>query len=182
MRILPLAFAFTLLAQTPPWSEPAEVRYEDQVCVSYRARIDGPYLVVRADVGSGWHTFAMDNEQRAKEKLAGKQPLSIDKSTEIAPAGIELAGPWHQTAPKDLSHPELRWFSWGFDKEATFVAKIARVSGATSQITIRGQACTDKICKNVETTLGVPLPRQIAASASGEINLNSLVAVVPGSN
>jgi hypothetical protein len=177
MRILTLVFAFTLLAQTPQWSEPAEVRYEDQVCVSYRARIDGPYLVVRATVGEGWHTFSMDNEQRAKEKLAGKQPLSIDKSTEIAPAGLALEGPWYQTPPKDLSHPELRWFSWGFDKEAVFVAKVARAQGASSQMTIRGQACTDKICKNVDTVMTISIPAQRSAAVSPEIKLNDMAPV-----
>ena len=177
MRILTLAFAFTLVAQTPQWSEPAEVRYEDQVCVSYRARIDGSYLVVRATVGEGWHTFSMDNEQRAKEKLAGKQPLSIDKSTEIAPAGLKIEGPWYQTPPKDLSHPELRWFSWGFDKEAVFVARVARAQGTSSRVTIRGQACTDKICKNVDTAMTVSIPAQRAANASPEIKLNDLAQV-----
>jgi len=119
MKIFVLVMAAVMVwAQT--WSEPAEIRYEDQVCVSYRARVDGPYLVVRATLGSGWHTFAMDNVRRAEEKLAGKQPLSIDKSTEIAAGGIEVDGPWYQTAPKDFSHPELRWFSWGFDREAVF--------------------------------------------------------------
>ena len=176
MKILPLALviAGSLSAQTGGWSDPAEVRYEDQVCVSYRARIDGPYLVVRATVGPGWHTFAMDNEQRAKEKLAGKQPLSIDKSTEIAPAGLQLEGVWYQTAPKDLSHPELRWFSWGFDKEATFVAKVTRVQGAKSQLTIRGQACTDKICKNVDTTLSLS---SSGSKTAVEVNVNDLIPV-----
>ncbi len=175
MRLLPLAFALTLLAQAPPWSEPAEVRYEEQVCVSYRARIDGPYLVVRATIGPGWHTFAMDNEQRAKEKLAGKQPLSIDKSTEIAAAGLELAGPWYQTEPKDFSHPELRWFSWGFDGEAMFVAKIARALGSEALLKIRGQACTDKICKNVDTTVSLPLAN--AKTSSPGVDFKNLIPV-----
>jgi hypothetical protein len=177
MRILTLIFAFPLLAQTPQWSEPADVRYEDQLCVSYRARIEGPYLVVRATVGEGWHTFSMDNEQRAKEKLAGKQPLSIDKSTEIAPSGLELEGPWYQTPPKDLSHPELRWFSWGFDKEAMFVAKIGRIQAASSQLTIRGQACTDKICKNVDTIVALAAQSGKVPAGTAAINLKDLTVV-----
>ncbi len=107
-------------AQPGDWSEAVEIRHEDDLCVAYQARQDGGFLVVRATLGSGWHTFAMDNKQRAEEKLAGKPPLSIDRSTEITPAtGLETAGPWYQSAPKDFSRPELRWFSWGFDRQAS---------------------------------------------------------------
>src|SRR5262245_42933152 len=179
MKILPIAVVIVanLSAQSGGWSDPAEVRYEDQVCVSYRARLDGPYLVVRATIGPGWHTFAMDNEQRAKEKLAGKQPLSIDKSTEITAAEVESEGKGYQTAPKVLWHPELGWVSWGFDTEARFVAKVAPIRGAASQLTIRGQACTDKICKNVDTSIVLPSSGLKTSAAPSEIDLKGLIPV-----
>ena len=74
------------------------------------------FLVIQATHEAGWHTFAMDNKLRAQEKLAGKRSLGIDGPTEIAVTqGLELAGPWHQSVPKEFSKPELRWYSWGFE-------------------------------------------------------------------
>src|SRR5262245_52420987 len=97
------------------WSEPAEVRHDENLCLSYQARLDGPYLIVRAKIEPGWHTFAMDNKKRAEEKLAGKRSLGIDRPTEITLAGgLEVSSPWLQSPPKDFSKPDLRWFSWGF--------------------------------------------------------------------
>ena len=153
-----------------------EIRHEDDLCVSYQARQDGAFLVVRATLGSGWHTFAMDNKQRAEEKLAGKPPLSIDRSTEIIPAaGLETAGPWYQSPPKDFSRPELRWFSWGFDQQALFAVKIRR-SGAAAKLTLRGQACTETICKNIDVAILLPPASSKTPDAPG-IDLKSLVQV-----
>src|SRR5690242_11663681 len=91
------------LAWAGEWSAPVEVRHEDNLCVSYQARIDGSLLVLRATLGAGWHTFAMDNQRRAEEKLAGKPAISMDRNTEVTPiSGLEVAGPWHQSAPKDF--------------------------------------------------------------------------------
>jgi len=168
-RILILATATALWAGD--WSAPVEVRHEEDVAVAYQARMDGQWLVVRAKVGSGWHTFCMDNKRRADEKLAGKQAISVDKPTEITARGAELDGGWYQTEPKDFSHPELRWFSWGFDKEAVFAAKVKR--GSASNLTIKGQACTDSICKNIDVTVPVPP----SGSAASEISVKDLVQV-----
>ena len=153
-----MKFAVLLFfAAAGDWSSPAEVRHEDNLCVSYQARIDGSYLVVRARLGSGWHTFAMDNQKRAEEKLAGKPALSIDRNTEVAGAGgIQIAGPWYESEPKDFSRPQLRWFSWGFDREAIFAAKIQGAPAVNARIRVRGQACTETICKNVDVSLPVP--------------------------
>ena len=68
----------------------------------------------------------MDNKLRAQEKLAGKRSLGIDSPTEIVFAeGLELNGPWYQSVPRDFSKPELRWYSWGFEGQALFVAKVS---------------------------------------------------------
>jgi hypothetical protein len=155
------------------WSQPVEVRHEEDVAVAYQARLDGPWLVVRAKVGSGWHTFAMDNKRRADEKLAGKPALSVDKPTEIAPTGFELEGPWYQSPPKDFSRPELRWFSWGFDKEAVFAAKVRR--GSSGRLAIKGQACTETVCKNVDVVVTVPPGK--APGTSSEMPMQDLVPV-----
>lgn len=84
------------------WSAPTEVRSDDNLCLTYRARLDGSYLVISAKIEPGWHTFAMDNKARAEEKLAGKKALSVDQPTEFTLTGLEVAGPWFQTAPKDF--------------------------------------------------------------------------------
>jgi DsbC/DsbD-like thiol-disulfide interchange protein len=157
----------SILVTVSALAQPVEVRHDDELCVAYQARIDGPYLVVQATLGAGWHTFAMDNKLRAEEKLAGKPALSIDRATEIT--GIETEGPWYQTPPKDFSRPELRWFSWGFDRQALFVAKLKR---AAPTLTLKGQACTEKICKNVDVSIPVP-----AAKSSPAPDLKSLVQV-----
>jgi hypothetical protein len=155
------------------WSAPVEVRHEDALCVSYEARLDGPYLVVRTTVGPGWHTFALDNQRRAEENLAGQPALSMDKATEIkAVSGLATATPWYQTAPKDFSRPELRMFSWGFDRSATFAAKARRTAGP-ARLAIRGQACTETVCKNIDVVVNVPAP---AKAGAAELDLKGLVA------
>ncbi|HXK07920.1 MAG TPA: hypothetical protein VMS37_36340 [Verrucomicrobiae bacterium] len=161
-------------ARAGDWSAPVEVRHDEEVAVAYRARVDGPWLVVRATLGPGWHTFAMDNKRRSDEKLAGKKALSVDKPTEItAVAGLEFAGGWHQSPPKDFSHPELRWFSWGFEREAVFAVKLRRPPDTMGRLEIRGQACTDTVCKNIDVSLAVPA----GGGAATEINVKDLVPV-----
>jgi hypothetical protein len=99
----------------------------------------------------------MDNKLRAQEKLAGKRSLGIDGPTEIAIGqGLDLAGPWYQSVPKDFSKPELRWYSWGFDGQALFVAKVRRAGTGQASVTIRGQACSDAVCKNIDLTISIP--------------------------
>src|SRR5678815_2291269 len=108
-----ILFLFVSLASAADWSQPAEVRHEDALAVAYTARVDGPYLVVRATVGQGWHTFSLDNEKRVTEKLAGQPALSMDKPTEIIATGIQIESGWLQSAPKEFSRPELRMYAFG---------------------------------------------------------------------
>jgi hypothetical protein len=157
------------------WSRPVEVRHEDALSISYTARVDGPYLVVRANVGQGWHTFALDNQQRVEEKLAGKPALSMDRSTEItASSGLAVAGPWLQSQPKDFSRPELRMFSFGYDRDAVFAARIRRSGSGPAQLRIRGQACTETVCKNIDLALAVDAPGKLA-DAPSELKVTDLV-------
>jgi hypothetical protein len=135
----------------------AEVRHDDNLCLTYQAALEGEYLVVRAAIEPGWHTFSMDNERRAKEKLAGKMSLGIDKQTEITvTGGLAPTGGWYQTPPKDFSKPELRWFSWGFEKAAVFATKVRRTGATPAKIQIRGQACTETTCKNIDVEMTGP--------------------------
>lgn len=175
MKIL-LAGIIASCALAADWTPPVEVRQDDNLCLTYQARFDGSYLVIRARIESGWHTFAMDNKQRADEKLAGKPALSVDRPTSFSiSGGAAIDGLWYQTAPKDFSRPQLRWFSWGFDREAVFAAKVKRVSTEPVQVAVRGQACTETVCKNIETTIAIPAPPE--ASGTPELDLKSLIPI-----
>lgn len=159
------------------WTQPVEVRLGSEKCITYRARLDGEYLVVEATPEKGWHTFSMDNEVRANEALAGKRSLGIDAPTVIALAnGLESDGPWYQPEPKDFSKPELRWFSWGYDEQALFVTKVRRSGAGPAGIAIRGQACTETSCRNIEVEISLPLPARITG-APADTTLQGMVAV-----
>ena len=173
IRTIVLAFSLVLAVTAADWSQPVEVRYEDAVVITYTARVDGPYLVVRASVGQGWHTFALDNVQRVEEKLAGKPALSMDKSTEIGVTGLQVEGPWHQSPPKDFSRPNLRMFSFGYDHDATFATKVKAAVAGPVKLRIRGQACTETICKNIDVPLTVSVPPRPGTLT--ELKLSELV-------
>ena len=110
-----LIFAAALPAQAGEWGEAAVVRRDLRPLVSYRAKLDGEFLVVQADHEEGWHTCAMDNKVRAEEKLAGRRSLGIDAPTEIAVAqGLELAGAWRQSPPQDFFEAGVTLVHMGF--------------------------------------------------------------------
>jgi hypothetical protein len=159
------------------WTDPVEVRHDDKLCVSYRARWNGDMVAVQVTIEPGWHTFVMDNKQRQQEKLAGKPSLGIEKSTEIKVTdGLEVAGPWFQTAPTDFSKPEIRWYTWGFEQKAMFGAKARRSGGGPAHVGIKGQACTADICKNIDVSIALPLP-DAKAPATSDIDLAALTQV-----
>lgn len=167
-----LLLASTLIAGD--WTSPVEVRHDETLCLSYRARLDGSYLVVEAAIEPGWHTFAMDNKQRAEEKLAGKRSLGMDRPTEIAVSGLSVTGPWLQTPPKDFSKPEIRWYSFGFEQQARFAAKVEGAGPA--KISIRGQACTETTCKNIDATISLSANSKANGQMSS-FDLKSLILV-----
>jgi hypothetical protein len=170
-----LTAALVFPSNAADWTPPVEVRSQENLCLTYQARLDGPYLVIRAKIEPGWHTFALDNKQRAEEKLAGRKALSVDKATEITlNGGLQPTAPWYQSPPKDFSRPQLRWFSWGFDRDALFVTKVNPSRPSATEITIRGQACTAEVCKNIDATISLPAS---ALGTSSEIDLRSLVPV-----
>jgi hypothetical protein len=171
-----LGVACAALALAADWSASADVLHDLKPCVTYRARLDGDVLAIEAALQPGWHTFAIDNERRAAEKLAGKASLGIDQPTQIkVGGGLELAGPWYQLPPKDFSKPEMRWYSWGFEQHALFAAKVRRSGAGPAQVELRGQACTDKTCKNIDVSLSVPLAGPGKAPSS--VDLKTLVQV-----
>lgn len=171
-----LAIATTIPAQAGDWSEPVQVLHEFLPCVTYQARLDGDYLVVRAKIEEGWHTFVMDNKERATEKLAGRKSLGIDAPTQITLSdGLEQVGAWYQPDPEDFSKPDLRWYSWGYENEAQFVTKVERSGAGPAKAAIRGQACTETTCKNIDVELAVP----IAPGAEGKPSSVDLAKLIP---
>ncbi|MEZ5365933.1 MAG: hypothetical protein R2748_27275 [Bryobacterales bacterium] len=161
------------------WTAPVAVGLGDEHAVSYRAKLDGEFLVVEATQVNGWHTYAMDNEERAKEALKGKQSLGIDAPTQITVGGgLALAGPWKQSEPHDYSKPAMRWYTWGYDAPALFAAKVKKTGAGAGEIGIRGQACDDKRCKNIDITLSVPAD---GFGGKATLDLSNLIAVRPGS-
>ena len=156
------------------WTAPVEVTMDTEKCVAYDAKIEGGYLTVRATHFGEWHTYAMDNEQRSKKALAGKMSLGVDGPTKITVGGgAKTVGPWHQTEPIDLSKPEIRWYTYGYEEPALFVTKL-EASGASAAVEIRAQACTADKCKNIDLSLSVPVNRSGASP-----DLSKLVPVLP---
>ena len=170
-----IALVITSLALSAgDWSAPAEIRSDEDLVISYRAKVDGSNLIVKAMLKPGWHTFAMDNKVRADEKLAGKKALGEDRPTGfIVTGGLAVDGPWLQSPPVDFSKPELRNFTWGYEKEALFAAPIKRTGSPTAKVAIRAQACTESICRDITTSLEVT----IGAQSPAAIDLASLTPV-----
>jgi hypothetical protein len=155
--------------------EPArqEVWLGDEFAVSYAARVEGDWLIVDVWHEPGWHTYAMDNVERARE-VTGKERPDTELPTRITPSpGIELTAPWRQTDPAELSQPELRWYTWGFADRSFFAARVGRAD-PESWVQVDAQACTDRLCAMVDG-LRVPVTRSDGRSVDPE----SLAAVRP---
>lgn len=163
-----------LQAASVRWSEPLEVRQDSTLCVTYRARLSGPYLVIEAKHEPGWHSNALDNKQRVEEKLNGKKALGVDQPTAFTlSGGLQLAGPWLQTPPKDFSKPEYRIYTFGFIGQVVFAVKVKRTGNGAAVIGIRGQACTESSCKNIDEELSLPVTGKETDPA--DIDLKALI-------
>ena len=137
--------------------ERQEVWLGDQLAVSYAARIEGDWLVVDVLHEPDWHTYAMDNVLRATE-VTGKERPDTELPTRITPSPeIELALPWRQTDPTELSQPDLRWYTWGFEERSFFAARLVHADPG-GWIQVDAQACTERLCAMVEE-LRVPVTR-----------------------
>jgi hypothetical protein len=150
-----LALVLTVsTADEPAWSTAAVVRQGSQPVVRFQARIDGDYLFVRATHEKEWHTYAMDNEARGLKTLQGRTSLGIEQGVAIGvKSGLEMDAPWLQTRPRDLSKPELRWYTYGFDQTAIFACRIKTVTSAPVVVRVRGQACSGESCRNIDVVL-----------------------------
>ncbi len=149
----------------PAWSKEVAVLRDGEAIVRFQARIVDNYLLVKATHQAGWHTYAMDNEMRAAKALQGKKSLGIEQGLEIkVESGLELDANWLQTKPKDLSKPELRWFTYGFDNTALFARHAKAVTAEQAVLHIKGQACSGETCCLIDVTLKLQTANQASAS------------------
>lgn len=163
--------ALPAVAQEGEAPAPQEVWFGDDIAVTYEARIEGDWLVVEVRHEPGWHTYAMDNVERAREATGRDRP-DTELPTRITPSPeIVLASPWQQTDPADLSQPDLRWYTWGFEERSFFAARVER-AGPGGWVQVDAQACTDRLCAMVDA-LRVPVTR----SSERSIDPDSLAVV-----
>ena len=157
------------------WSAPAEATDgAGNALVTCRAKLSGDHLVVEVRATQGWHVYAMDNQRRAKEALAGRMSLGVEQDTEVrVSGGLKVVGDWFQTKPEDFSQPELRWYSYGFEGTSTLAAEVERAVGESAIVTVRAQACDSASCVAVEAELSVPL----ADTAEEPFSTDGLVPV-----
>jgi DsbC/DsbD-like thiol-disulfide interchange protein len=172
-----LFWTITLLAagQQDAWTPPVAAMRKTLKVASYRAQLAGDVLLIEVTHEPGWHTYALDNLERAKKK-AGEPPLGIEKSTQIEiSGGLKVAGKWRQSHPKDLSQPEIKWFTWGFEGTALFAVKVER-SGDTKEslIAINGQACKATTCAMIDD-LEIRLPLDSGNPGKTSFDLASLI-------
>ncbi len=91
--------------------------------------------------------------------------------------GLGVAGGWRQSPPKDFSKPELRWFTWGFEESALFVAKVRRTGDGPARIWVRGQVCSETSCQNIDAALSLSLASWDRGSSASGIDFEKLIAV-----
>jgi hypothetical protein len=155
------------------WTPPVAAKKGKLKVADYQARLAGDVLVIRVTHEAGWHTYALDNLARAKKK-AGEPPLGIEKDTQLAVSGgLKVVGKWRQTAPKDLSQPDINWWTWGFEGVSYFAVKVKRISGAEAVITINGQGCQATTCVMIDD-LELRLPLDLSGNSSVSFPLETL--------
>lgn len=181
LLILTLLVVAGSTAVRAQWSEAVEVRRGDLLAVTYRARLEGGRLLVEARHEPGWHTYAMDNVERARA-ASGKEEPETELPTRIeVEGGLRRTGPWSQTEPIDLSQPALRWYTWGFEGTSHFAAEVEAAAESPGVVHVDGQACTESQCLWVDDlVLEVPVPARPDDSIeppSSAVDLSSLVPV-----
>jgi Disulphide bond corrector protein DsbC len=161
--------------QQEAWTPTVAAMRRTLKVASFRARLAGDVLLIEVTHEPGWHTYALDNLERAKKK-AGEPPLGIEKSTQIKiSGGLKVAGRWRQSPPKDLSQPEIKWFTWGFEGTALYAVKVERSGDAKEAlITINGQACKATTCAMIDD-LEIRLPLDSGSLEQNSFDLASLV-------
>ncbi len=156
-------------------SSRADVRHRGLPVVSFSASLQGGYLVVEAELAPDWHTYAMDNIERAREK-SGKERPDCELPTQFALEGpIELTGAWRQTDPIDLSNPDIHWYTWGYEDRAAFAVPVQVTGGGDVAITINGQACNASSCSMIQDVKLVIDAKSSSEARGTDVDIDALV-------
>lgn len=161
------------------WSDPVVVRRRGEPVVTYRAMLDGDFVLVEARHADGWHTYALDNIERARAR-SGKERPETELPTRIkVTGGLKVAGNWRQTRPEDLSQEAIRWYTWGFNSRAIFAVRVERANGSEAIITVNAQACDASSCQMVQDLVLKLLVSNVEAAtkSTGTIDLGKLIEV-----
>ena len=151
------------------WSDEVVVRQGFEPVVKIQARVQDGYLIVRLKHEAGWHTYAMDNETRAAAALQGKPSLGVEQGLSFeVKSGLDLEDRWLQTGPTDLSKPELRWFTYGFDETAWFACPVRKIQSRYVVLHVRGQACSGETCCQIDEMLEFPSQDAVGEKLSAE--------------
>jgi len=143
----------TLPVSAEGWTAREEVLRGTERVAAYRARIAGDILLVEATHGEQWHTYAMDNPERAVA-AGGNLDLGLELPTRIeVSGGAQVVGRWRQSRPLDLSDPEIGWYTWGFADTAYFAVRLDRVPDKAITVTINAQACSDSACRMIDRVI-----------------------------
>jgi len=170
------------LAFAGDWVEGKPVMYRGEIAMTYRAQLSGDWLIIEAKHNPEWHSYAMDNLQRAR-KATGKEAPETELPTRIdVSGGLKLAGAWKQTAPQDLSKLDIQWYSWGFMDTARFAVNVERTGGADATVTINAQSCNATSCsmvRDLKITLPVPAEKSVEAPTELLTGLTDVDIVTP---
>lgn len=157
-------FCAAMDARAGDWSETKPVLYRGDIVATYRARLAGEWLIVEAKHELHWHTYAMDNVQRAKKATGEESPTTELPTTIVVSGGLETVGGWKQTVPKDLTQKDINWYTWGFEGTARFAIQVKHTSDAPGVITVNGQLCNESLCSMVrDLKIEVPVTGDDAA-------------------
>lgn len=142
--------------------------------VTFEAKLIGDYLVIWATHSAGWHTYAMDNERRAREAAGGKKILGVEQGLSVSlSGGLKRVSDWRQTRPKEFSDLGQKWFSFGFDGKACLACKVESTGVTDAMIHITGQTCDSETCRPVDVRLRLPNVK----SKSKDFDISSLEKV-----
>lgn len=171
MRALPFLTGICIMLLSPilmagDWSESKEIRQRRQgMVVSYKAKLDGDWLIVEVTHGKGWHTYTLDNLERAQKKTGKEKPETELPTVIELSGGLKAVGSWYQSKPKELSTPEIKWYTWGFENVSRFATQVERVEQTPTTITINAQACNESLCSMVsDLKLTVDTPDALSKS------------------
>lgn len=154
----------------------AVVRHRGVPVVTFTGAIRGDYLVVEAELTPNWHIYAMDNRERARDRT-GKESPECELPTRISVQGpVELTGPWRQSAPADLSNPEIYWYTWGFEDRAVFAAPVQITGEGAVTVTVNGQACSASSCSMIQDVMLTIAPTK--AETGTEAIFDALVPLI----